>query len=361
MYTIMEKEIVEKKLNESNVIKLKEELLPNQSENYYLTYTNESKSSENYKFFILSDNIQYLKGLSYEEVLLYIILGKLEDYIQLPNIIFYECFMNIMGQTIVISDKNLQPGYEEIDYALYSNQYFSFEIKESPFYVQSEYYYNENKFVNNKDEHIFKINKNRLYFFEFKQSLNYFKTEPDTLDNKEEHKNKTKNPHTFLIKLINKCMVFKDLYVNKLSIPNDTPIEIIIFYDDNISRIFDSCLNTIQNILANKNIKLSLIYVLSSYPFYSLRTEIEKNRKFMEEHNILKKQYNNLQNQYNNLQNQNNNLQKQYETVEDEQEKLKKSFKELQEKFVKMEKEKSGNKNNVENKTENNTEENAKK
>ena len=201
-----------------------------------------------------------------------------------------------------------------------------------------------------------------------KHSLNYFKTEHDTLNNKEEYKNKTKNPHTFLIKLINKCMIFKDLYVNKLSIPNDTPIEIIIFYDDNISRIFDSCLNTIENILANKNIKLSLIYVLSSYPFYSLRTEIEKNRKFMEEHDILKNQYNNLQiqnnnlqNQYNNLQNQNNNLQKQYETVEDEQEKLKKSFKELQEKFDKMEKEKSGNKNNVENKTENNTEENAKK
>ena len=53
---------------------------------------------------------------------------------------------------------------------------------------------------------------------------------------------------------------------------------------------------------------------------YSLRTEIEKNRKFMEEHDILKKQYN---------------------TMKEEQEKLKKSFKELQEKFDKMEKEKS--------------------
>ena len=64
--------------------------------------------------------------------MLYIILDRLENFIQLPNIIFYECLMNIMGQTIIISDKNLQPGYQKIDYVLYCNQNFYFDQKESP-------------------------------------------------------------------------------------------------------------------------------------------------------------------------------------------------------------------------------------
>ena len=51
--------------------------------------------------FINVDNIQYLKGLSYEETMLYIILKRLKDYVQLPNIIFYECYRNIKGERII--------------------------------------------------------------------------------------------------------------------------------------------------------------------------------------------------------------------------------------------------------------------
>ena len=342
MYTIMDKEIVEKKLNDTNILKLKQELLCNQSENYYFANTNENRKDN--QFFILSNNIQYLKGLSYEEVMLYIILERLKDYIQLPNIVFYECLMNIMGQIIIISDKNLPPGYQEIGFALYSNKYFSFDQKESPFYVQSEYYYNENEFVNNDDGYVFKIYQNRLYFFEFKYSLNYFKIGQDILKNKEKYKNKTKDPHTFLIKLINKCMLFKDLYVNKFSIPNDTQIEIIIFYDDNMSKIFDLCLDTIKSILRNKNIRLSLIYVLSNYPFYSLRSEIEKNRKERVA----------LQNKYDTLEANNKTMQSSIDTLKNENEQLKQNFRELQEKFNKLAKVKMGD-------AEGGAEENAKK
>ena len=350
MYTIMDEEIVERKINDTNIFKLKQDLLANQSENYYFTNTKKAIKDENY--FILSDNMQYLKGLSYEEVMLHIILKRLKDYKQLPNIIFYECYINIMGQNIIISDKNLLPGYQEIDFALFSNQNLLFDQKESPFYVQTEYYYDENKFVINDDGYVFKIYKNRLYFFEFKYSLNYFKIDNDNLQSTEEYKNKTKNPKIFITKLIKKCMEFKDLYVNKLSVPKDTKIEIIIFYDDNISKIFDSCLKTIENELLGKNITLSLIYVLSSYPFYSLRASIEENKKFQQEHAILTDNYKTLQNNY-------TTLQTKYDNIINEQEKLKKNFKELLEKFEKMEKEKEVSKNNDENKIANNTEENV--
>ena len=357
MYTIMDKEIVERKINDTNIFKLKQDLLANQSENYYFTNTKKDIRDEN--FFILSDNIQYLKGLSDEEVMLHIILKRLKDFKQLPNIIFYECYMNIMGQNIIISDKNLLPGYQEVDFALFSNQNLLFDQKESPFYVQTEYYYNEDKFVIDNDGYVFKIYKNKLYFFEFKYSLNYFKIDNDSLQSTEEYKNKTKNPKIFITKLIKKCMEFKDLYVNKLSIPKDTKIEIIIFYDDTISKIFDSCLKTIEKELFGKNIKLSLIYVLSSYPFYSLRASIEENKKFQQEHAILTDNYKTLHNNYETLQNNYKTLQNKYETLQNDQENLKKDFKLLLEKFEKMEKEKEINNNNDENKIANNTEENV--
>ena len=366
MYTIMDKEIVERKINDTNLFKLKQDLLANQSENYYFTNTKKALVDEN--FFILSDNIQYLKGLSYEEVMLYIILERLKDFKQLPNIIFYECYMNIMGQNIIISDKNLLPGYQEVDFALYSNQYLLFDQKESPFYVQTEYYYNKDKFVIDNDGYVFKIFNDRLYFFEFKYSLNYFKNKNDSLQSTEDYKNRTKNPNIFITKLIKKCMDFKDLYVNKLSIPKDTKIEIIIFYDDNISKIFDTCLKTIENELYGKNITLSLIYVLSSYPFYSMRASIEENKKFKQEHADLTNNYKTLQNEYSTLQTNYDSIKKEnetikihYKTLQNEQDKLKHDLRNLQERLEKMEKEKAESKNNDENKIKNNTEKNEKK
>ena len=323
MYTIMDKKIVEKKLNDTNIFKLKQELLANKSEKYYFSNFNKDRKDDD-KLFIFSDNIEYLKGLSYEEVMLYIILDRLENFIQLPNIIFYECLMNIMGQTIIISDKNLQPGYQKIDYVLYCNQNFYFDQKESPFYVQSEYYYNGNEFMKNNDGYVFKMYQNRLYFFEFKSSLDYFESKNNNLNNIDNYKKK--NPGTFLIKLIKKCMLFKQLYVNKLSLPNDTKIEIIIFYDNKISKIFDSYIDTIKSILINTNITLSLIYILSSYPSYSLRSEIEKNKEFRKK--------------YDKMENENNQLKQDVSIIKKENNQLKRELNELKEKFDKLEKEK---------------------
>ena len=131
MYTIMEKEIVEKKINDINIRNLKEGLLCNQSETNYFVNINEDR--RDYKSFILSNNIQYLRSLNFEEVILYIIFDKLKEFIQLPNIIFYECLMNIMGQTNIISDTNLPPGYQKIDYAFYINIIFLLIKKKVPF------------------------------------------------------------------------------------------------------------------------------------------------------------------------------------------------------------------------------------
>ena len=82
--------------------------------------------------------------------------------------------MNINGERIIKSNEKILPGYQEIDYAFYSVKDFCFEEKDFPLYVQSEYYFDKNKFIKNDNEHIFKIYKNKIYFFEFKHSLNYY-------------------------------------------------------------------------------------------------------------------------------------------------------------------------------------------
>ena len=149
-------------------------------------------------------------------------------------------------------------------------------------------------------------------------------------------------------------MSFKELYVNKLFIPNDTKIEIIIFYDDKMRKIFESCIHTIKNILIKTNITLSLIYVLSSYPSYSLKTEIEKNKEFRKEHEKLK-------NKFKTIENENNKLKQDVDTMKDENNQLKQDLKELKEKFDKLEKEKIENKNNDDIKIEKDNEKNDNK
>ena len=126
MYTMMDKEIVENKLKKTDMKMLKEKLLPNKSEIYSL---NSNKPSKNEEYIILTNNIKYLERLSFEQTILYGILTRLNEYTQLPNIIFYECYMNINGERIIKSNEKILPGYQEIDYAFYSVKDFCFEGK----------------------------------------------------------------------------------------------------------------------------------------------------------------------------------------------------------------------------------------
>ena len=303
MYTIMDTEIIEKKLKYTDMNILKENLIPNKSEIYY--YNSNKLSKTNEEFFVLSDNIRYLKGLSFEQTILYGILTRLNEYINLPNILFYECYMNINGERIIKSDEKILPGYQEIDYALYSIKDYAFEEKDFPLYFQSEYFFESHQFIKNEKERIFKIHKDRIYFFELKNSLNYYKINNNIID-----KN-SKDPNIFLNNLIEKCKKFANLYTKIFSISENTQIEIILFYDDNYSTIFDNCVETIKKLLQNVKIKFSLIYVLPSYPYISLLSSIEENReikrkiKNLEDEIIKLKEENKKKNTINNDKNEN--------------------------------------------------------
>ena len=150
-YAIMDKSIVENKLKDLDYKNLKEQLLPNLSEigitpsRFEDLQKNSNSQKENIEKspikdfpFINSDNIQYLKGISYEQTMYYIILKRLESYDPLPNIIFYETFISINGERIIYYNDHLPPGYMEIDYVLFNHSDFYFDQKESPLYMQLE-------------------------------------------------------------------------------------------------------------------------------------------------------------------------------------------------------------------------------
>ena len=144
--------------------------------------------------------------------MLYIILKRLESYDPLPNILFYETFLSINGERIIIYYNDLPPGYMEIDYVLFNHSDFYFDQKESPLYVQLEC--DKNRLVKSNDDLIFKMEKNKLYFFEFKNSLKTLEYEKKLID---EGKEGIKGPKEFFKSLINKCKNFRNLNINEFS------------------------------------------------------------------------------------------------------------------------------------------------
>ena len=341
MYTIMDKSIVENKLSDLDYKNLKEQLLPNLSEigitpSRFEDYQNISNSQnaniENSSIkdfpFINSDNIQYLKGISYEQIMLYIILKRLESYDPLPNIIFYETFININGERIIIYNNDLPPGYMEIDYVLFNHSDFYFDQKESPLYVQLEC--DKNGFVKSNDDRIFKMEKNKLYFCEFKNSLKSLEYEKKLID---KGKKGIKDPKEFLKSLINKCKKFRNLYINEFSIDKDAEVNIIIFYDDTISDIFESYTDEIRTFIGLDKIKLIIVYVLPSYIFCSLNMPIENEK-------IMKKKYDEMEKKYGEME----EIKKKYGEMEEikkkygEMEEMKNKYIEMDKKYGEMEK-----------------------
>ena len=338
MYTIMDKSIVENKLKDLDYKNLKEQLLPNLSEIgitpsrfedlkkiSHSQNVNIEKSPIKDFPFINSDNIQYLKGISYEQIMLYIILKRLESYEPLPNIIFYETFISINGERIIIDFNERPQGYIEIDFVLFNHSDFYFDQKESPFYIQLEC--DKNGLVKSNDDRIFKMDKNKLYFFEFKNSLKTFEYGKKLID---EGKTEIKGPKEFLRSLINKCKKFRDLYINEFSIDKDAEVNIIIFYDDTISDIFESYIDEIKAFIGLEKIKFSIVYVLPSYTFCSLNMAIENEKKIKCEMEEIKKQNVEMKKKY-------DVMEKKYDVMEKKYVEMEKKLVELNEKMKKNE------------------------
>ncbi len=288
LYTKVPQEIIEDKLKSSNINNLKDNLLGNISKNSNTLTQNDLKYA-NFK-----DNSKYMKELTLEQIILKIIMKDIE-YEELPRLILYEYFLTIKGEKIVfLGEKKLDyPEYIVLDYIFISktdfiyeseltrlNVLYSFEIKEEDIY---------------KSNFNFSIKKGTLYFFELRSSLY---TVDDYLD--------------FMSKIINKANEFRTLFINKKIINETTPTEIVIIYDDNIRGYSYDIRKDIFNLLrCNTHLKISIVYTLQSYPYFShslnkkqiqnLQLETEKLK------NTIKNRFDQLEKQIKELSNSKNN------------------------------------------------------
>ena len=293
LYSTMDEDILSEKLNVFNINSLFENLTAPKSQ----IYTSGKENARNY-YEIFNRNTNFLKGLTYEELILYIILNKIENKYEIfPRILFYEYYLTINGEKVVVSDK-IEPGYSEADFAFYSKCDYKYE--EEPLIIQKKYQY-DNIYNNlSYSNESFEIKSNTLYFIECKSSFN--------LSGEDEVKRHLIYEE-FFTKLFNKYKVFIHLYESKNWIKEDTKREILLIYDNDIIEISEDIEDIINNLLKeNPNCTFKIIYTLKSYPYFSHSIAIRK-------HNQLTQKYNKLSKKNEELSKKNEELSKKIEEI----------------------------------------------
>ena len=277
LYSIMDKKIISEKFQRKNINSLFENLIASESQIFM-----SKKSNTKYNYGTFNKNMDFLKGLSYEELILYIILNKIENKYEIfPRILFYEYYLTITGEKVVVSNK-IEPGYSEADYAFYSK--CDYEYEEEPFIIQKRYQYN-NVYTNlSYSTENFKIKSNTLYFIELKSSFNF---------SGEEDKEKMILAYKeFFIKLFNKYKEFIHLYKSKNWIKEDTKREILLIYDNDIIDISSDIEDIINNLLKeNTDCIFKIIYTLKSYPYFSHSVAIRKHSQITQKYEKLSKEF----------------------------------------------------------------------
>lgn len=254
LYSIIDEDIIKSKLKENDLEYLKRNLIMNQSEIY----------SRNDALAVYEKNMKYLKGLTFEELILFIILDRLKkNYEILPRILFYENYMTIMGERINLLNSN-HSGYSEIDYVIYSKINCKYD-ENSPLIIQN--YYN---FENKKKDLQFEIKKDTLYFFELKSSSYYIKDD-------------------FFDTIFNKCQEFVNLYESKNMIDKNIKKEIMLIYDNKedykLSVIYEQKIMNFLN--KNKNYSFNIVYTVKTYAFFSHSLAIKKYEEIKTENESL--------------------------------------------------------------------------
>lgn len=275
LYSTMDEDILSEKLNVFNINSLFENLTAPKSQ----IYTSGKENARNY-YEIFNRNTNFLKGLTYEELILYIILNKIENKYEIfPRILFYEYYLTINGEKVVVSDK-IEPGYSEADFAFYSKCDYKYE--EEPLIIQKKYQY-DNIYNNlSYSNESFEIKSNTLYFIECKSSFN--------LSGEDEVKRHLIYEE-FFTKLFNKYKVFIHLYESKNWIKEDTKREILLIYDNDIIEISEDIEDIINNLLKeNPNCTFKIIYTLKSYPYFSHSIAIRKHNQLTQKYNKLSKE-----------------------------------------------------------------------
>ena len=317
LYSIMDKEIILNKLKIINYNELLKNLTARSSQ------MSDTKTYSNVYYEVFNKNMDFLKGLTYEELILYIILDRLENkYETLPRIIFYEYYLTINGEKVVVSDK-IQPGYSELDCIIYSkcNQVY---VDENPLIIQKKYNYdyNNNNTINSSNLN-FEIKENTLYFFELKSSLNL------------------SNIEIFLKSLFKKYKEFNHLYLSKKWINENTKKEIMLIYDNNINDLeqlnsFDIINDFINE---NKDCTFNIVYSYKSYPFFS--------------HSLAINKYNQLSEENKKISEESKKISEENKKISEENKVLKLKIKELETKFNKLSEDFENQKNNQKKRNEN--------
>ena len=312
----MDKEIISNKLKNVNIDTLFENLIAPESQIY------KSKKSGTYNCYeIFNKNMNFLKGLTYEELILYIILDKIENKYEIfPRIIFYEYYKTINGEKVVVSDK-IEPGYSEADCVIYSKCNYKYE--EEPLIVQKKYdlIYNNLSYSNGK----FEIKDGTLYFIELKSSFNF--------SGEEDEKKKLSKYENFFTNLFNKYKEFIHLYESKRWIKKDTNKEILLIYDNDIIEISKEIEDIINNLLKkNLNCTFKIIYTLKTYPFFSHSLAISKYNQVTQKYNELAQNYNELTQKYNQVTQKYNQVTQKYNELTQKYNQVTQKYNELTQK-----------------------------
>ena len=240
LYTNMDIDIIKAKLKEDEIEKLKKNLNTNIC---HLSDTTTNKNNKPYEIFNKSRD--FIKDLNDEELILYTILERLEKKYEIfPRIIFYEYYLTIKGEKVIISNE-IKKGYSELDYVFYSKCNYQY-YNEKPKIVRKEYSYGE-KYISEEN---FEIKENILYFFDLKSSIY----------------NELNNQN--LEELFNKCKEFTYLYESRGWIDKKTKKEIVLIYDSaDINEIEKEYKNKINEFVENNN-EFSFSFVYFNKPIF---------------------------------------------------------------------------------------------
>jgi hypothetical protein len=221
------------------------------------------------------NNIDYFEELTFEELIIYTILERLEyKYELLPNIIYYEYYLTINGDRVIFDNNNDLTGYSNIDYVIYSKCDYIYNKDKTPLIIKERYRLNG---IENEVQ--FEIKKDTLYFFISQSSLGFI--------------NKGNN---FFEVLFQKYEEFVYLYKCKLWIDDKTQKEIMLICD-NYRRdlIYNKYRKIIsQFLLENKDCSLNIVYSKKSYCFLPHYLSIKKYNDVKSENENLKKEIDKL-------------------------------------------------------------------
>ena len=247
-------------LKSSTIIKA---FINSNNNNDYDDDNNKDNNDKSDEINFFKKNEDYLRGMSTQELILFFINHELKEYIKLPRLIIFENLMDLKGNKIYMN-KNLN--FIEFDSIIQSEYRFVYDNK-FPLRIQ-KYFDIDNKTIINKvidNDSYFTIEKDNIYFFEVKTSLNI------------------KYIINLLHNTINNFQIFYDLFIKNKFIKENTFANVVLIYDGyKVDFDFENILKEALN-KSKYKFSIQIIYCFPNYSYFSfdkLNTDLkEQNQK----------------------------------------------------------------------------------